>query len=106
MGRLPVKGAIIVSSHNLRLQCPNGVQVEPVSVLAVPNQNNLTYGRRTRQPNHDPASGGQGLRRARPFLCPAFQAMSAIGSPAWIRQNLIRVLPNENVTASVVRQLS
>jgi hypothetical protein len=60
MGRLPVNGLIIVRSHNLRLQCPNGVQVEPVSVLAVPNQNNLTFGRRTRQPHHDPASGGRG----------------------------------------------
>ena len=31
---------------------------EPGSVLAVPNQNNLTFGRRTRQPHHDPAYGG------------------------------------------------
>src|SRR5215204_5099844 len=33
-------------------------RVEPVSVLAVPNQNNLTFGRRTWQPHHDPAYGG------------------------------------------------
>src|SRR4051812_39281753 len=33
---------------------------EPVSVLAIPNQNNLTFGRRTWQPHHNPASGGQG----------------------------------------------
>jgi hypothetical protein len=60
MGRLSVNAPIIVSSHNLRLQGPNGVQVEPVSVLAVPNQNNLTFGQRTRQLHHNPASGGQG----------------------------------------------
>jgi hypothetical protein len=35
-------------------------RVEPVSVLAAPNQNKLTSGRRTRQPHHDPACGGQG----------------------------------------------
>ena len=33
-------------------------RVAPVSVLAVPNQNNLTFGRRTWQPHHDPACGG------------------------------------------------
>src|SRR3954451_13811890 len=60
MGRLSVNGPIIVSSHNLRLQGPNGVQIEPVSVLAVPNQNNLTFGQRTWQLHHNPASGGQG----------------------------------------------
>ena len=33
---------------------------EPVSVPAIPNQNNLTFGRRTRQPHHNPAYGGSG----------------------------------------------
>jgi hypothetical protein len=28
---------------------------EPVCVLALPGQNKLTFGRRTRQPHHDPA---------------------------------------------------
>jgi hypothetical protein len=31
---------------------------EPVSVPAIPNQDNLTFGRRTRQPHHNPAYGG------------------------------------------------
>jgi hypothetical protein len=33
---------------------------EPIVVLAIPNQNNLTSGRRAQQPHHDPACGGQG----------------------------------------------
>jgi hypothetical protein len=33
---------------------------EPVSVPAIPNQDNLTFGRRTRQPHHNPAYGGSG----------------------------------------------
>jgi hypothetical protein len=56
-----------------------GVQRRPdlspsVSVLVVPNQNNLTSGRRTWQPHHNPAFGGQGsggrnhsyVRRSKP----------------------------------------
>jgi hypothetical protein len=35
-------------------------RVEPLSVLAVPNQDNLTFGRCTWQPHHNPAYGGQG----------------------------------------------
>src|SRR3954454_22317222 len=31
---------------------------EPVCVLALPSQDKLTFGRRTRQPHHDPAYGG------------------------------------------------
>jgi hypothetical protein len=31
---------------------------EPVSVPAIPDQDNLTFGRRTRQPHHNPAYGG------------------------------------------------
>jgi len=33
---------------------------EPIFVPVIPNQNNLTSGRRARQPHHNPACGGQG----------------------------------------------
>ena len=86
MGRLPVKGAIIgkcgrtlagsrscakawqrakgelAVDHTFRLlghPLGNAVpRFEPVSVPAIPNQDNLTFGRRTRQPHHNPAYGG------------------------------------------------
>ena len=47
-----------------------------------------------------------GLRRARPFLFPALEATQQIGSPTWIRQDLIRVLPNGNATAGALRRPS
>jgi hypothetical protein len=33
-------------------------KVEPLSVLAFPNQDNLTFGRHRQQPHHNPAYGG------------------------------------------------
>ena len=47
-----------------------------------------------------------GLRRARPFLFPALEATQQIGSPTWIRQDLIRVLPNANAAAGALRRPS
>ena len=32
----------------------------PADIIGIRNQNNLTFGRRTRQPHHNPAYGGQG----------------------------------------------
>ena len=59
-GHLPVKGVIIGSPWHFQLIYPNGVQGEPVSVPALPNQNNLTFSRRIWQPHHNPAYSGQG----------------------------------------------
>ena len=98
------------SDHRLIAQSPASVSKRHPG-LSPP----LSWQFRTRTTSH--SVGAHGSRTtipltadraqgARPFSCPAFEAMSAIGSPAWIRQNLIRVLPNENVTASVVRRLS
>jgi hypothetical protein len=78
---------------------------EPIFVLVVPNQNNLTSGRRAAAAPRSRLRRA-GLRRARPFLLPALEAMQSIGSPAWIRQDLIRALPNEDAMVRVVRRPS
>ena len=71
-------------------------RVEPVSVLAV----------RTRTTSH--SAGAHGSRTTIPLTAgrgsggrdhsyeAALEAMLAFGSPTWIRQDLIRVLPNED----------
>ena len=60
-GHLSVKGVIIGSPWHFQLTYPQAVsRVEPISVLAVPNQNNLTFGRRSGQLHHHPAYGGRG----------------------------------------------
>ena len=79
---------------------------EPVSVLAIPNRDNLTFGRRTGRPHHDPAYGGQGSGGQDHSTLAAFRAMWRLGSPAWIHQDLIRILPDENAMAYTIRRPS
>src|SRR3954454_12826370 len=96
MGRYPVKSTIFRSWHNLRLQRRDGIQARALCVLACPNQNQLTFGRCTQQPYHDPAYAGwaQGVK---PILEAAFEAIHTSGSLTWIRQDLIRTLLNKFV---------
>jgi hypothetical protein len=52
-----------------------------------PRQINLTFGRRAKRLHQDPACGGWGLRRTRPFSKAASWAMAVCGSSTWIRQD-------------------
>jgi hypothetical protein len=67
-----------VSVSEVRAHCIHG---------PFPSAFNLTYGRRSLRLHQNPACGGQGLRRARPFSFSAFQAMGILGSSTRIRQD-------------------
>jgi hypothetical protein len=57
------------------------------TIWSFPHQINLTFGRRAKRLHQDPACGGWGLRRTRPFSKAAFWAMAFGGSSTWIRQD-------------------
>jgi hypothetical protein len=91
------------SSGNPRYRCPHGVQVRarfrPGS--SEPEQPHIRSAHAAAAPQSRLRRAG--LRKARPLLSTALEASSVIGSPAWIRQGLIRVLPNKNAVACLLR---
>src|SRR3954451_9289375 len=106
MGRVAVNNPISISWHDLRWQCPNGVQVRARlrPGASRPEQTHI-------RPAHTAAAPRSrirriGLKRVRPFFQSGFKAMPEVGSPTWIRQNLIRVLPNANAAVAALRRPS
>jgi len=88
MAELKSRGKI--STALAKLQClfryPRS-EPDCMDLGSFPRQINLTFGRRARRLHQDPACGGWGLKRTRPFWTAAFWAMVAFGSSTWIRQD-------------------